>query len=624
MALDSKTLLILSTLICLALGVGCVVLSRARSRVEGYGEWGAALIALGLGSALAGLRGVLSDALSLSLANALVMGGCGLCWVGARRFGGRPARLWTALPAPLLWLALRQVPGVLDTVEARVILASLLCGPLLLAAGLAFWRAAGIRWGLRLFLSLSFTLHGLLVLGRVPFALLRPQWQAGSQLPSDMAVQLVMLLTALQGIGTTMALLLATRERQDEEIRLALATARDAAQQANAAKSRFLARMSHELRTPLNGVLGLSQALRENGALPPAAREQAAVIGRAGQHMLSLVNDVLDIALVEAGRLTLREEAVAVRPLLEEALELLRPEIQRKTLTVETEVAAEAAPSVRADHRRLRQILLNLLGNAVKYTPPRGQVRLVVRPLAPQGLRISIIDSGPGIPPDQQARLFAEFSRLDSAESLTASQEGHGLGLAICAGLTQAMGGRIGVAAGVAGLGSHFWVELPLQPSTPPRTAAAQPPPSVMNGLCSVLVVDDVAVNRMVAQALLQAAGHVVWQAASGEAALALLAREPVDLVLMDVQMPGMSGLEATRHIRAAERADPSRRRIGILALTGELEQENVDACLAAGMDGHLAKPVDRQSLLAAVQRWPAAGSPAMPHDLARPEPQRA
>ncbi len=376
----------------------------------------------------------------------------------------------------------------------------------------------------------------------------------------------------------------------------ALSAARDEAAQAAEAKSRFLARMSHELRTPLNGVLGFAQVLLNDARLTTDQRQQVRTLHDAGRHLLQLVNGLLDLSKIEAGRLELAPEATPLQPLLEGCTAFLRPEIERKAIGFALEVEPGLPAAVEADPTRLRQLLLNLLSNAVKFTPAEGRVTLRACRLPHGSLRFEVEDTGPGVPPEKRHLLFDDFVQLGT---LTPEETmGTGLGLAISARLAALMGGRIGCGDGAAG-GALFWVELPLRAAV--VNAAGAPPPPDATGIASaprlsILVVDDVKANRDVALAMLEGAGHRVTLAGDAQAGIAALQRQAFDVVLMDIHMPGMDGLEATRRIRALP---PPVCAVPVIALTASVQPEQVEACRAAGMDGHLDKPLDRQRLLA-------------------------
>ena len=373
-----------------------------------------------------------------------------------------------------------------------------------------------------------------------------------------------------------------------------IAVARDQARAAAEAKSHFLSRMSHELRTPLNSILGFAQLLAADAGLTEEQRSQVQTLLGAGRHLLELVNGLLDLGKIEAGRLELTDRPLALPALLASCAELLRPEAQRKGISLRVTLADTLPAHVRGDPTRLRQLALNLLSNAVKYTPPGGVVALRASAggfAAPEGrapIRIKIEDTGPGIPKEQLGRLFQDFQQLAPA-----LEPGTGLGLAISARLAETMGGRIGCDS-EAGRGALFWVELPLPLAEAPASAPA--PTAAPRAPLRVLVVDDVAANRAVARAMLAAAGHSVEVAANGADAVEAVATRDLDVVLMDLQMPGMDGLEATRRIRAMP---PPRGRVPVFALTASALPEQVEQCRQAGMDGHLAKPIERAALLA-------------------------
>ncbi len=425
------------------------------------------------------------------------------------------------------------------------------------------------------------------------------------------------------------------------------AAARDAARTATEAKSRFLAHMSHELRTPLNGVLGLAQALAADPALPPAQRERARTLEAAGRHLVSVANDVLDLAKIEAGRFELRPATVAVPELLRECADWVRAAAADKRVSLHVELSPDLPRAVAADGSRLRQLVLNFLSNAVKFTPAGGRVELRAAvascPAAPAAapaaagrvpVRIEVRDDGPGVPEKLRSEVFGDFVQLGDRP------DGTGLGLAIAAHIAARMEGRIGCGANPdapEGRGALFWTELPLQPAAAPPAAATAAADGSGDGgagaarrrALRVLVADDVPANLAVARALLESAGHSVSCANSGEEAVAALAASPdpppFDAVLMDVMMPGLDGREATKRIRALPGAAG---RVRVLAVTASAFPEDVAACRAAGMDAHVAKPIERGALLAALDALAATPSPGAPSGGAAaaeaPEPAAA
>ena len=399
-----------------------------------------------------------------------------------------------------------------------------------------------------------------------------------------------------------------------------LAAARDAAAAAGAAKSRFLARMSHELRTPLNGVLGMAQALASDPGLTPAQRERALLLEAAGHHLLGVANDVLDLSHVEAGRMPLRRAPAALVPLLEGCAGLIRPAAVRAGITLITEHDPALPAGAMLDEMRVRQLLLNLLSNAVKFTPEGG--RVVLRSLAGGNgarLRLEVLDTGPGIPVDQRANVFRDFVRLEASGG-TPRAEGFGLGLAIATGIVEAMGGSIGVEDDARAIargetGSCFWVELPLEAADLPEDAPSACTAPVPRPL-RVLVVDDVQTNRLVAQALLERAGHraeLSTGGAEGVEAVTRAARrgDPFDVVLMDLAMPGMDGLEATRRLRALPAGEGGG--VPVVALTAGVFETDSHAWWEAGISGYLSKPLTREALAAELGRVvPAVTAPVL------------
>ncbi len=382
-----------------------------------------------------------------------------------------------------------------------------------------------------------------------------------------------------------------------EQLARHLARARDEAQQASEAKTRFLASITHELRTPLNGILGYAQLLRLEGGLSAHQDAHVAAMLSAGEHLVGMINAVLDLSQIETDRLELIPVPVALREFARSCLDLVRPAAQAKSLKLDLHIADGAPLELTADKTRLRQVLVNLLGNAVKFTPT-GRVALRVLPGQPGHVRLEVADTGPGISDQQSKLLFQEFSRLPG--DAVAAVEGSGLGLAITSRLVQRMGGNIGHAKNRCG-GSVFWVELPAadRPIVA-TTILADARISPVTEPLSVLVVDDVETNRVIAAAMLRHAGHNVTLAEEGTAAVALAASQDFHVILMDVRMPGIDGLVATRQIRnlPSPRGD-----VPVVALTAQAFASQIERCYAAGMDDHVSKPLEHKALLAALMR---------------------
>jgi signal transduction histidine kinase len=369
-----------------------------------------------------------------------------------------------------------------------------------------------------------------------------------------------------------------------------LEDARDRAECANVAKSQFLANMSHEIRTPLNGILGMAQVLAM-GELPESAREQANIIRNCGETLLGLLNDVLDLSKIEAGRMELSSEPFDLAAAIEGAAQAFAGAARAKGIGFRVEVDPALGGAWLGDAGKLRQVIGNLASNAVKFTAA-GEVRVTAR-LSPDGVEVSVSDTGVGIPPADLARLFQRFSQVDPTS--TRRFGGTGLGLAISRELVALMGGAITVQSTV-GQGSTFMIRAPLRRAVPARAVPAATAAS-FEGL-RILAAEDNRTNRILLGAMLEPLGVRIALAADGGEALALFRREPFDLVLMDVQMPVMSGVDATLAIRALERAE-GRAETPILALSANVMRHQVDAYLAAGMTGFVAKPMSMTGLIA-------------------------
>ena len=389
----------------------------------------------------------------------------------------------------------------------------------------------------------------------------------------------------------------------------ALIAAKDEAERANRAKSQFLSSMSHELRTPMNAILGFGQLLVSDPDQPLAGRQPAHVreILRGARHLLRLINEVLDLSQVEAGRLRITLEPVDVAPLLAECIALLEPLAGRAAIRMELGGDATGAV-VHADRTRLQQVLLNLLSNAIKYNRPGGLVRIACHADG-AGLRVAIADTGAGIGADQRERLFQAFERLDAWGT---SIEGAGLGLALSRRFMDAMGGEIGLESDV-GRGSTFWIRLPraLAPAPvppaagtallalpAPASAAASAPPTAKRR--KVLYIEDNPVNTMLMEAMLARLDGVdVITASLPGLGLRLAEETSPDLILLDIQLPGIDGFEVLRRLRL----QPGALALPVIAVSANAMPDDIARGEAAGFDAYLSKPLDLTLLLAAVQQ---------------------
>ncbi|MBE9109231.1 GAF domain-containing protein [Nodosilinea sp. LEGE 07298] len=374
-------------------------------------------------------------------------------------------------------------------------------------------------------------------------------------------------------------------------------------------KDEFLANMSHELRTPLNAILGMTEMLQEAdvfGAINPQQLKALKTVERSGSHLLELINDVLDVAKIEAGQVELDLAPTAIAPLCQSSLAFVKQSALKKDIQLTVNLPADL-PTILLDERRIRQVLINLLNNAVKFTPQEGQITLEIIPLASSlgsketpYLRFAVTDTGIGITPAEQQRLFQPFVQVDSA--LNRQYQGTGLGLALVKRIVELHGGQVGLTSEV-GVGSCFTFDLPYakgmattpisSPAIPSSTVATTPATAPL-----ILLAEDNEANISTIVSYLQAKGYRVDIAHNGQEAIDCLQHLTPDLILMDIQMPGMDGLEAIGHIRR----DPRFNEVPIIALTSLAMPGDRDRCLAAGATEYLSKPVRLKQLVESIQ----------------------
>ncbi len=375
-----------------------------------------------------------------------------------------------------------------------------------------------------------------------------------------------------------------------------LDAAREAAEEASRAKSEFVANISHELRTPMNGFLGMTE-LALGTPLTAEQRDYLTNAKNAAESLLSLVNDILDFSKIEAGKVRLESVPFSIRELIEEVGRSLRPLGGAKGLTLSADVAAPVPDWVEGDPLRLRQIIFNLVGNAIKFTEKGSvMVRVSVVEGEPRGtvVEFAVADTGIGIPADKQDTIFEAFSQADG--STTRRYGGTGLGLAISYRLARMLGGRLRVES-APGEGSTFYFTARFPLAEPPEhvgRAVAEGAPEEMLA-CRVLLAEDNLINQKVSCRFLERWGHSVVTVQTGSEALEAVRGQTFDLILMDVQMPEMGGFEATRRIREFE--SPGGRRTPIVAMTASAMAGDRERCLEAGMDGYLAKPIQPEEL---------------------------
>jgi signal transduction histidine kinase/CheY-like chemotaxis protein len=603
MTLDIRTLVLLGAVTMAVSTAVFFSLYRFRFGDKSPLAWGISSAAITVGCVLLALRDAIPPVSSILVANMFFVFGYAMIFSGVRLFMGRSPRWGLAAAAPLVlapilaWFAFVEPSLAVRSVVIRLFLSLI---PALI------WRelAAGGDWRYGRPQKVVAGLYAAETVLNLFFALAAPfAYDTNNFFTSGLLSALFLLVCNIYMLIHVLGVVVLYGERYRRE----LADAKEAAEAASRAKSRFLAHMSHELRTPLNGLIGMLDLARD-AASDDQRQEFLGIAAFSAQSLLTLINDILDLSRLEAGKLTVSPESFALAPALDAVLTPFSRMAEARGL----EFAVRVAPGdvrIEADATRLRQIVLNLTGNALKFTQ-RGRIDVDIRVEpgrpGPARLTLCVADTGCGIPAGMLERVFENFSQTDEG----ARRGGTGLGLTISRQLARLMGGELTVSS-VPGEGSRFTLDMPCRVLEPAESPA--PDPAAATGMAElaavprmrVLVVDDFEPNRMVVATRLRQAGHHVAEAVDGPGAVTAVAEKAFDLVLMDIGMPGMDGLEATRRIRFA----PGKR-TPIVALTAAAMPGDREACLAAGMDDYLAKPLRLADLVRVLGRFAPQGQP--------------
>jgi len=599
--LDMSTVCFAAATVLIGFSATLTVLWLSDRRRSELRSFALAILLIAAGNVLVPLRTVLPPFPTILGSNALICAGVLTIWRGCRLMIGLPARPMTeaALVAGLVGL-LAFFLYVDPDINVRIIINSAFIFGLsahcffLMRGSEQMRRSHAARLIRGCFIATS-AVFGI----RIGGTLFQPPITDYMH-PGPFQVVILVLPIAIY-IALSLGIFWLAFERISGELQVrneALDAARLAALQANQAKSVFLANMSHEIRTPMNGIIGCTDILLD---LTPSPEQRAYLVMQrnAESLLLTIINDILDFSKLESTGFTPKQVPADLQTIVGETVALVRAQAEEKGLATCAEIDPALPRWLLGDPARLRQILLNLMGNALKFTET-GSVSLAVsaEPSGSPAIRFAVTDTGIGIPADRHHLLFQDFSQAHQAQ---ARYGGTGLGLAICRRLVEAMGGMIGVDS-EPGRGSCFWFVLPLAAAPTPNIVAPTPvAEQAPAGGARILVAEDIKVNQIIIERLLTRDGHQVTLADNGAEALEAAQTGSFDLVLMDMRMPVMDGVAATRAIRAL---GGPRGTIPILGLTANATPEDAARCLEAGMNDHMIKPVDRAALSRAVTKW--------------------